>query len=494
MCILFAHSIVAQDTPTFSMYDQRRYEIASEAMEKMLGSMDINEVRQFYMMYNSYREQFTTKQQETEYIEQWLTRCGNIVPTTLREKSLAQKWTPIYQKWQQQLKNLENNKKALMNTPSEWLSRLNVNKWTMNTARENVKARFVEWAKKGEYEKTEAYRFRLANSGARTFDSICRIVIKGMCNDKIQLLDYNADKETFSVRLVRKDNELNFEVSSAMGEVKVPIEDAKDIRNWGSPQMMEIRELTIYNNQMFPRKFKMGSSGTEIGEVVMNFPVTNSVQICYNDLGLDLPEVNNVLSGYCYDHNHYLRLVIQEEQRQELERQRAIEAEKRRQDSITNVRRMEEEMRKKEDSLIEHYETLIDDAIKYSNKVVKKRLVHNYDVGRDEYHYTVDKKVAVGVISKCEIQQDSSMVFILKKKQTMPPVKFIWRAKDCLVSEDGTTFWINYESMCNVLLVKNNNGYDMYYFKGMVSPGVFNRIPYKYKDIRRNGIRIVNYY
>lgn len=477
-------------TQEFSLYDQKRYELAAQTVEKTLKLMTVQEVQSFTRMYSMAMSKISSKQEETKCLETFINGFANNTPKDYRAKQFAQAFAPIYSDYKKQLASLEKNKNSLMKQPSSWASSLGVEQWTIGTVEKEVANKFKKWAAKGEFEKSENYRNRISAKGQHVFDSICKTVCSSTWkNDtKIRLLEYDAYKEAFNVSISRKDKKMNTE-AGIIGNLPVPFDEAENTKyliNEGYAITYEEQGLLIYNGQLFPTSFRMKRFGGL--DVIVNTNLTEGekVKVCYDDLKIGLTDVDEILGGYCYDHNDYLVKMRIEDERIRQEKQRQLEEEQRRKDSIQQERiRQEEEIQRKAEHQ-KRIDGMSKQVLNYSKRFLKEKtsgfIAKELGISDNTMKYwSVKTSMAKGVIKEKEESENKVVVYTLKNNTKLPPIKFtdtsIIRSAfqnyvgTIQVSDDEKSFLIDLQHNNNkkynvlMLILKNGNDeMDMYYF------------------------------
>ena len=476
---------------SFSMYDQKRYELAEKTIEKTLGLMTIPEVQSFMRMYSAAKSQITSKQEETKCLETFILGFANNNPKDYRAKQFAQSFAPIYNDYKKQLATIEKNKNSLMKQPSSWASSLGVEQWTIGAVEKEVKEKFKKWATKREFEKTENYQNRIYTNGQRVFDSICRVVCSNTwkSDTKIKLLEYDADNESYNVSISRKDKKMNTEVG-IMGKLSVPLDEAeqtKQLINEGYAITYEEQGLVIYKGQLFPTSFRMKRFGGLDVIVKTNLTEGEKATVCYDNLKIGLPDIDENLGGYCYDHNDYLVKMRIEEDRIRQEKQRQMEEEQRRKDSIQQERIRQEEKilrtaehQKRIDGLSLQ---ILNDSKRFLKEKTSGFIAKELGISDNTMKYwSVKTSMAKGVIKEKEESGDKVVVYTLKNNSKLPPIKFtdtsIIRSAfqnyvgTIQVSDDEKAFLIdlqhknkNRKYNALMLILRNEKGeMDMYYF------------------------------
>ena len=197
--------------------------------------------------------------------------------------------------------------------------------------RQRVKKDFLKWAKKDEFEKTEAYNERLTLKGIDVFDSRCFVHFNEMVHTEVSremVGEYDADREGFNVKFYYEDDK----ETSCIGFWPLTPSQA---RHLSKPDWSKVysKGLFMKEGHYFPATYRLGTGGDiklgdpepvelKIDDVVGIQPIVDGTHIFdYSEYSLNLiphEEVRDsinivlhkVMDGYRdvmeYDHEEYL--------------------------------------------------------------------------------------------------------------------------------------------------------------------------------------------
>jgi len=247
--VLFSYTNAFAQIEGMTEYEQKREQLVTEAMEKIMNTMSAYDKAAFSVgLMKALKEAHDEgdRYQEmtiSENILFKLCELGEVFQTeaNLLAKSInindiyagntLQEWKTIGEWYKQERVNLDKTK-----TPED-VQREKDRAEQMRVltgipgVKQRVKKEFLNWAKKGEYEKTIAYNERLSREGTAVFDSLCFVHFNKMFASSVRMetrSEYDADREGIDTRFYQL-NDKGEETSSVSSFWPINIEQAKSI-------------------------------------------------------------------------------------------------------------------------------------------------------------------------------------------------------------------------------------------------------------------------
>lgn len=152
----------------------------------------------------------------------------------------------------------------------------------------NIENDFVKWYSKGEFEKSEHHQRRL-NDKNDAFDSICYTILKNkikwinVSNFDWELGEYNADKESFPLRIVRNKSTLDCDLPVSLSAAPKFKADFIEKKWWLIEIPMSEADWCFYQNQLFPQKIIISGM---VFNVTKHLPNLNQITLNSDQLGL----------------------------------------------------------------------------------------------------------------------------------------------------------------------------------------------------------------
>lgn len=122
---------------------------------------------------------------------------------------------------------------------------------------------YLNWVKKGEYEKTEDFNKRINQKNSdsifkqKSYNIIADIArcFNGGCYDKFTIGNYNADEEYFIISFN------SYGKYTINGKLKVPINEAQNLQDKSNIESkIELKDLVFWNNYLVPTKVSIFSN------------------------------------------------------------------------------------------------------------------------------------------------------------------------------------------------------------------------------------------
>ena len=222
----------AQDIVELSPYEQKREQLITQAMEKLMNTMSAYDKAQFSInLMNAIREAHEEgdRFQEMVISENILFLFCDIGEGLQTEANLLvnsfdlsdvyfgeslQEWKEIGKWYKQERIKIDQSKTADDIEREHIHAEFMGNSPGIQGVKQRVRREFLRWARKGEFEKTVAYNERLSQKGAEVFDSLCFVHFNAMVNSELHKKggEYDADKEGYDVRFYygEEGDELSF--------------------------------------------------------------------------------------------------------------------------------------------------------------------------------------------------------------------------------------------------------------------------------------------
>ena len=300
------------DYKDFTPYEKQRCDLTNEAMEKITKVME--SLSSYNQMTLGLTYAKTIENAENEYDlmiahENFMTALFGVSSLTEPEsyyeyqvmeefKSIAKWYFPQRSQVEKKRTQIDDAREKERNSGKETLNR-------------NIKSAFVSWAKKGEYEKKEEYLLRLQGQAKEKYDSICswHCISQFFHNFDEKELGYDADDETYSLRVFHKINEKDDrEQAPVIITAHMPIEEAKILRNM---EIETIIPLNLYRYQgylstkslLFQYDYQR-----KLYNYYFNgdFDSNETIMVAYDDLKCNNSDLDGVMSGYVFNYNLYM--------------------------------------------------------------------------------------------------------------------------------------------------------------------------------------------
>ncbi|MCH5329957.1 MAG: hypothetical protein J1E04_03250 [Alistipes sp.] len=214
--LLNAKPLFPQNTE-MTPYEQKREKLCAEALEKIMNTMTVQDKAQFSLLLVSVLKSADgDKFQELYNSENLLFAYCGIAETFETEADaltyssdysdvytgiVLQEWKQIGQWYKQKRLELDKTK-----TAEDEYREAERKKPSIGIAgvKQRVKKDYIKWAKKGEFEKTDAHKKRLSEKGPHIFDSLCLRHFNKMLDMELSRSilgsGYDADREGFDMR------------------------------------------------------------------------------------------------------------------------------------------------------------------------------------------------------------------------------------------------------------------------------------------------------
>lgn len=146
--------------------------------------------------------------------------------------------------------------------------------------KKKIKNGLTEWTQKGEFEKSEAYEFRIRTHAVKIFDSLCFKNIMQSLKEKSgissKLLKYNADTENFGIEFTINDLVLK-------DSAHIPVADASKFKNnFDDFEIyVEYIDWMFLENYLFPKRLFLYNSNTK-EQIEYYFPNENAKKITFS--------------------------------------------------------------------------------------------------------------------------------------------------------------------------------------------------------------------
>lgn len=230
-CVANLFAQEAQMTP----YEQKREQLATEAMEKLMNTMSAYDRTLFAVnLQNALKEAHEEGDKFQEMaigeniifklcdISEGLQTEANLLASSLDISDVysgrtLQEWNEIGRWYKQERTKLEKTKTA--EDIRREKERVDANRDEPGIAgvKKRVAKAFRKWAKKGEFEKTVAWQERMNNRGIEVFDSLCFVCVNNQINANMsrKLLgdQYDADREGYNLLFSYEDEKGNIRSS-----------------------------------------------------------------------------------------------------------------------------------------------------------------------------------------------------------------------------------------------------------------------------------------
>lgn len=300
------------DYNDFTPYEKSRCDLTTEAMEKIVKVMESLSPYDQMTLGLSYAKSIENANNEYDLMlahENFMTALFGVSSLTEPEtyyeyqvmeefKSIAKWYFPQRAQVEKKRTFVDDAREKERNSGKEILHR-------------NIKSAFISWAKKGEYEKRDEYLLRLEEQAMGKFDSICtwHCVSQFFNNLDSKGLGYDADEETYSLRIFHKinNNDDKEEVPVVM-TAHMPVEEAKILGKMESGTVVPLN-LYRYQGYLYPQTmlFPYRYQGKQYnyyfkGDFESNEPIT----VAYNDLNCGNSDLDGIMSGYVFDYNRYM--------------------------------------------------------------------------------------------------------------------------------------------------------------------------------------------
>ena len=311
-----AHNVKAQqglyDYNDFTPYEKSRCDLTTEAMEKIVKVMESLSPYDQMTLGLTYAKAIENSDNEYDLMlahENFMTTLFGVSSLTEPEtyyeyqvmeefKSIAKWYFPQRAQVEKKRTSVDDAREKERNSGVETLNR-------------NIKSAFISWAKKGEYEKREEYLSRLQSQAMEKYDSICswHCISQFFHNFDEKGLGYDADSETYSLRVFHKINEKDDrEQAPVVMTAHMPIEEAKIL---GNMEIGTIIPLNLYRYQGYLNTNSLLFQYRYQGRLYNyyfkgDFESNESIKVSYDDLKCDNSDLNSVMSGYVFDYNQYM--------------------------------------------------------------------------------------------------------------------------------------------------------------------------------------------
>ena len=214
-------NVYAQDIE-MTPYEQKREQLITEAMEKLMNTMTaydkalfsvnlMNALREAHEEGDRFQEMAISENILFKFCElgEGLQTEANLLAGSLDISDVytgqsLQEWKAIGQWYKQERIKLDKTKTEEDIQRERDRAALSQNQTGIPGIKQRVKKEFLKWAKKGQFEKTIAYNERMSQKGIEVFDSLCFVHFNEMINKEVgQTIDkdnYDADRERINMR------------------------------------------------------------------------------------------------------------------------------------------------------------------------------------------------------------------------------------------------------------------------------------------------------
>ncbi len=205
----------------------------------------------------------------------------------------------------------------------------------------NIKGKFENWNKRGEFEEKEIYLNRLKNQSHMVFDSICLDEIQ---NQVVKMNEYRWKKEVLPYDPENEILSITFDIEGFKwtNKYSISFKDAKIYKDFYYYSEINKKKSywCFYNNNLCPKAIRLEEPNHTDNNTLCDALVENTENIIYT---FDKFEIQNqYLIGYTFD---YIK-VIKKQEKERLEKKKKEEERKELEKLKRKQRRILEEHRK----------------------------------------------------------------------------------------------------------------------------------------------------
>lgn len=172
--------------------------------------------------------------------------------------------------------------------------------------KDEIQNDYKQWLAKGEFEKSDDYQNRVANTSSQAFDSICYKILIQNFKDKSgfssNLLKYNADTEKFGIEFLFNDLKFN-------DSLNIPLKDASkfkdEIENFGI--YVDDKDWSFIDSYLTPTKITFFNNRNK-KSFEFHFSNKDFKNIYFSTSELELNSSNSLNNKFNFNDFYYNRI------------------------------------------------------------------------------------------------------------------------------------------------------------------------------------------
>lgn len=172
--------------------------------------------------------------------------------------------------------------------------------------KDEIQNDYKQWLAKGEFEKSDDYQNRVANTSSQAFDSICYKILVQNFKDKSgfssNLLKYNADTEKFGIEFLFNDLKFN-------DSLNIPLKDASkfkdEIENFGI--YVDDKDWSFIDSYLTPTKITFFNNRNK-KSFEFHFSNKDFKNIYFSTSELELNSSNSLNNKFNFNDFYYNRI------------------------------------------------------------------------------------------------------------------------------------------------------------------------------------------